>query len=175
MKNQELKRYDEFTREDFKNADSDELVEAVIQWLYSKIDNWGNEVEIVQSWSEPRRYAYASATVFKEIGGGGIHQIYFNATREFLHDAIIAYKEMNLPVLEAALEEAQTIYKLHADDFRGWNDGNVETFLKSKELGLFQHLDNVFITHKSQYYDQFAAFIRAHVEDFGTDSDEVIS
>lgn len=175
MNNQELKRYDEFTKEDFKNADSDELVEAVIQWLYSKIDNWGKEVELVQSWSEPRRYAYASAAVFKEIGGGGIHQLYFNATREFLDDAIEAYKRMELPVLERALEEAQSIYKNHSDDFDGWNDGNVETFLKSRELGLFKHLDKIFTEHKDTYYEQFARYIRDHVDAFGIDSDEVIS
>lgn len=174
MKQDDLKRYDEYTMEDFKNAPSDELVEAVIQWLYTKVDDWGNEVYIVQSWAEPRRYAYASAAVFKEIGGGGIHQLYFNATREFLKDAITAYDIMGLPVLKQALEDAEAIYQAHEKDFFGWDDGNVETFLQSRELGLFLHLDDIFKEHKTEYYKQFARYIRAHVEDFGTDSDEVI-
>ncbi len=165
MKN--MKNFENFTKEDFKNIEETYLVEAVSFWLIGKITDWEKEFEIVSKFSEPCKNVYACTTVFNEVMNGGINQLFFNFSAVYINLAYQVFKLLGLSRLSDALKGAIEIYNGNVEKLNTYDKNSAESFSESYELNLFESQDDIFGEEENHFYQALIKYIKENINSFG--------
>ncbi len=165
-----LKKYEFLNKEDISTIPDDELVYAVMSWMWSKFNtDWSDDFEIISSLPKPCQDMYSVYIIEGEVNNGGFNQCYFNSSRQFTQMAEGGFQAMGAAGFADIMIRANTIYAEIKDDLEKYDDGTLESFSESYENNPLNVLDDEFyIMYEREPLNQLCIdYIRANSEYFG--------
>ncbi len=100
-------KYAKLKTEEIDSIPDDELENAAIDWLFSKLDSKGTtEVPIMRAMSEPCRYVYATYVVTGEVMSKGMGECFLYVDSYLLSSAVEGFLDMGAEHLAGILEKA---------------------------------------------------------------------
>lgn len=100
-------KYIKLKTEDMDSIPDDELENAVVEWLFSKLDSKGTtEVPIMRAMPAPCRYIYASYIVTGEVMSKGFGECFLYVDSYLLSSAVEGFIDMGANRLAEILEKA---------------------------------------------------------------------
>jgi len=76
----------QLTVDDLAKMSDERLDEFIFDRLIAKMDDWGNQRQVVDQWSEPERTIYVINSTVGEVMNGGFNQFFFNSAGREFHD-----------------------------------------------------------------------------------------
>ena len=100
-------KYTSLKTEDIDSIPDDRLENAVIEWLFSKLDSKGTtEVPIMRAMPAPCRYVYATYIVTGEVMSKGFGECFLYVNSYFLSSAVEGFLDMDATELAGIFEKA---------------------------------------------------------------------
>jgi hypothetical protein len=152
---------------DFHKVPDNELIEAVVNWIYSLISKNDNEFDTVMKMSEPIKFFYATNAVFNEMMNGGFNQLIFNSGKVWIIAAFEGFQAIGLPEIASQMVKGVEILDANMDKLSPYLDGTIESFSKSYELKLFDEIDEAFSNNQQEIELKTIQYIRNHIDFFG--------
>jgi hypothetical protein len=144
----DLNKYENLKTEDIASIQDEELVFAVMSWMWSKFNSdWSNQNQynVISSLPKACQNIYSVYTIEAEVNNGGFNQCYFNSSKEFTKMAESGFKEIGAVNFADIMIRANLIYTNIKDDLEKFNDGTFESFSKSYQNNPLNELDDEFI------------------------------
>lgn len=141
----ELQEYEFLKQEEISSIPDDELVYAVMSWMWSKFNtDWSDDFEIISSLPKPCQDIYSVYIIEGEVNNGGFNQCYFNSSRQFTKMAESGFKAIGAAGYADLMIRANTIYSEIKDDLEKYDDGTLESFSESYGDNPLNALDDEF-------------------------------
>lgn len=168
----DLNKYENLKTEDIASIQDEELVFAVMSWMWSKFNSdWSNQNQynVISSLPKACQNIYSVYTIEAEVNNGGFNQCYFNSSKEFTKMAESGFKEIGAVNFADIMIRANLIYTNIKDDLEKFNDGTFESFSKSYQNNPLNELDDEFIKmYEREPLDKLCIeYIRANAQYFG--------
>lgn len=166
----DLNKYENLRTEDIASIQDEELVYAVMSWMWSKFDSdWSNQYTVISSLPKACQDIYSVYTVEAEVNNGGFNQCYYNSSKQFANMAENGFMAIGAKGFSEIMIRANTTYADIKDDLEKFNDGTLEGFSKSYENNPLNELDDEFIKmHEREPLDKLCIeYIRANAQYFG--------
>ncbi len=165
-----LGEYKTLKKEDISSIPDDELVYAVMSWMWSKFNSdWSNQFDVVSSLPIACQDIYSVYTIEAEVNNGGFNQCYFNSSKEYTIMAENGFKAIGAVGFLDIMTRANLIYSDIKDDLEKFNDGTIESFSESYENNPLNDLDDDFykMYEEEPLNELCVKYIRANWEYFG--------
>lgn len=166
----DLNKYENLKTEDIASIQDEELVYAVMSWMWSKFDSdWSNQYKVISSLPKECQNIYSVYTIEAEVNNGGFNQCYYNSSNQFTKMAENGFIAIGATGFTDIMIRANNTYADIKDDLEKFNDGTLEGFSKSYENNPLNELDDEFI----KMYDieplgkLCVEYIRANAQYFG--------
>ena len=132
-------------------------------------DNWSDQVDVVLELPHPCQYVYSCRTIIDEVNNGGFTQLYFNSTGEFAKLAEEGFSEIGSKKLADIMRQANDISVNAKLKLEEYDDGSIETFMKSYEEDFFNGLEDSFYKEikMCDFGMLLVSYIRDHSDCFG--------
>lgn len=166
----ELIKYKFLKQEELSSIQEDELVNAVMSWMWSKFNtDWSNDFEIISSLPKPCQDIYSVYNIEGEVNNGGFNQCYFNSSRQFTKMAEEGFQSIGAAGFADIMIRANTIYLEIKDNLEKYDDGTLESFSESYENNPLNPLDDEFYSmYEKEPLDKLCIdYIQANSEYFG--------
>ena len=163
-------KYKALKTSDISSIPDEELEDAVMDWMWSKVEEDFNNYEgIIERLPEACQVIYACRTVRDEVNNGGFIQGFFNGKGRFVEMAQIGFYKLGLKNLSEIMTEVITIYNKNVKHLREYDNGTLEGLEKAYEDDLFDRLDEKFYTQceESDLEKRMLEYIRDNVTSFG--------
>ncbi|QVK17505.1 DUF4375 domain-containing protein [Mycoplasmatota bacterium] len=145
-----------------------EVIDAVMIWMYNKIDNWHNEYSIITSLPKPCQYVYSCYNIVNEVNKGGINLLYFNQIKQLAQIAQEGFNAIGNKKLSDLMEEANKIYQDNKPVIDKYSDGTKESYINLYNEDFFDDLDYSFIEEEVPSFEiSLVAYIRKNEIYFG--------
>lgn len=168
--NNDLKKYEFLKQEEISSIPDDELIYAVMSWMWSKFNpDWSDDFEVVSSLPEPCQNIYSVYIIEGEVNNGGFNQCYYNSSRQFTKMAESGFNSIGAEGFADITIRANTIYSEIKDDLEKYNDGSIESFSESYKNNPLNALDDEFYSmYEKEPLDKLCIdYIRANSQYFG--------
>ncbi|HHU55656.1 MAG TPA: DMP19 family protein [Acholeplasmataceae bacterium] len=157
--------YRRLNKEDVKLIPNEDLKEAVMDWMFEKVD--ADEFIIISKLPTPCQDVYSTVTIMNEVLNGGFNQLFFNSTVEFIEMAHKGFVSIGLPKLSKLLNQACQVYLDNKEILEKYDDGTIESFSDSYEENLFDDLDMLFSKEEENFEKLIIEYIRKNETYFG--------
>lgn len=145
-----------------------EVIDAVMIWMYNKIDNWHNEYSIITSLPKPCQYVYSCYNIVQEVNKGGLNLLYLNQIKQLAQIAQEGFHAIGNKKLSDLMEEANKIYQDNKAVIDKYSDGTKENYIKLYNEDFFDDLDYDFIEEEVPSFKiSLEAYIRKNEIYFG--------
>lgn len=145
-----------------------EVTDAVMIWMYNKIENWHSEYSIITSLPKPCQYVYSCYNIVQEVDEGGLNLLYFNQTKQLAQIAQEGFYAIGNKKLSDLMEKANKIYQDNKPIFDKYSDGTKESYIELYNEDLFDELYYDFYEEEVPSFDNnLVAYIRKNEIYFG--------
>jgi hypothetical protein len=161
--------YKELTEKIIDSIPDDKLEEAIMENIWSKMNNeMSDEYDVVKKQSKARQAIYIAWQVDAEVNNGGFNQFYVNSSRLFANDMEDAYKAFGAYKYANLVHHANKIYQKEKKKITQDQDGSADGFSKSYDNNPLNELDDAFYALEKQenINGLKIAFIRKNKADF---------
>ncbi len=165
---QKIETFKQLKRGELKELENRDLMGAIMYWLWNKIQVAdAREFSVIQSLPQPCQYVYACYSVVRDVNSGGFSKMFFQYTRHFAFMAYEGFAIIGLADMSKVMAAALEIFTTNRELLKSYDDGTVEGFNKSRQLMLFDKLDEAFSENECLFGEHLLAYIRAHENEFG--------
>ena len=159
------KLYLDMSIEELKELDDNDLYQAVIMRLETKVDRYKDLEAGIESLIEPQKVAYVLNYFEMEVNNGGLCQFFVNSSRmcaPYISDyleIIGAYKHKTL------YDEFVDRYKIDVNDLSSFIVRRTKDYQKQVERNPFDEFDDQFYELES-FEEKLVNYIRKHIQEY---------
>jgi hypothetical protein len=166
--NKTQSKYPALTPEILRGIPDNELEEAVLDYVSSKIgNNYEHEHEIVTTLPKGFQTIYSTWWVEAEVNNGGFNQYFWNSAGQFRKEALEGYKILGATEHADLMDQAIKIYDQEAGRLQKFKEkGTVAAFSESYKDDPLKQCDDKFYKIKTDVSALRVKFIREHSELF---------
>lgn len=166
----DLKKEQTLMKNDLENIPDDELVMAVMEWMWEKVDHdWESEYEIISTLPKACQNIYSVYQIEAEVNNGGFNQCFYNSSKEFTVMAESGFEAIGAKGFADIMKRANNLYSEIKDDLDKYQDGTIEGFSKSYENNPLNELEEEFYQmYEQEQLDKLCVeYIKQNMEYFG--------
>lgn len=161
-------QFKKLKKSEIPSIPNEDLRNAVMSWMWNKVDkDWDKQYEIINTLPKPCQYVYACCTIVDEVNNGGLNQLFFNSTEQFVKIAQDGFIAIGNVKLSKVIEEAIRVFNENKEKVDKYKDGSLESFSASYDENLFNKLDDDFIVEEPNFNSLLETYIRKNEEFFG--------
>ncbi|MCL2652310.1 MAG: DMP19 family protein [Propionibacteriaceae bacterium] len=147
----------------------DRLDSVIYDRLIAKMDDWDNQREVVDKWSEPERVCFVVNATAGEVMNGGFNQFFYNsAGRQFFEIAAQCLQTAGADQWADIVQRACEIIDSDEGDkiVESWGD-TLESFSQSYKDNPLNALDDEFYAlDEKQFIANMLAYMKANLASF---------
>jgi hypothetical protein len=162
------KRYPFLTVEILATISDDDIEQAIIDYIHSKVLNYEEEYRIVSSLTPGFQMVYSTWEMEGEVSNGGFNQFFYNSgqfAKMALHSLLLIEADDYYQILKKAI----FIYRKEKDNQALqdlYSKRTLETFFKTYEMTKLIQCDQAFRRLKNKLRPLRIKFIREHPDQF---------